>query len=32
MYVAPRQDGELQTSSADDHGGVGGRGQSHRVC
>lgn len=30
--VAPRQDGELQTSSADDHGGAGGCGQSHRIC
>lgn len=29
--AAPRQDGELQTSSADDHGGAGGCGQGHRV-
>lgn len=32
QHVAPRQDGELQTSSADDHGGAGERGQGHRVC
>lgn len=29
---APRQDGELQKSSADDHGGAGGCGQSYRIC
>lgn len=32
QHVILRQDGELQTSSADDHGGAGGRGQGHRVC
>lgn len=30
--VVPRQDGELQTGSADDHGGAGRCGQSHRIC